>query len=161
MKTFWKVVGWVVLGLIGLFVIFGVAALFFSRRFLTYGGMMTFDDRVAPFGFRNGMHGYPMMVHPGFNYGFPFLGWLIPLGLFVLLVLGGIGIFLSLRRPSVSTVSPAPAVVAAAAPVTTVEPTATVAEAAMPGKTCSNCGKPVQADWVTCPYCSHSLTETA
>ena len=28
---------------------------------------------------------------------------------------------------------------------------------AVPGRLCSNCAKPAQADWVTCPYCGEKL----
>ena len=28
---------------------------------------------------------------------------------------------------------------------------------AVPAKNCGNCGKPSQADWVTCPYCGNKL----
>jgi len=29
---------------------------------------------------------------------------------------------------------------------------------AAPGKTCPNCGRPVQTDWQVCPYCGQKLT---
>ena len=104
------------------------------------------------------MRGYPFM-HPGFGgFGLSFLGWLIPLGLFVLLVLGGIGIILSLRRPSVASAPAAP--MGVSTPAAMVEPAAPV-EQEGPTLTCPNCAKIVQKDWVTCPYCSHPLTQSS
>ncbi|MBU2612076.1 MAG: hypothetical protein KJ606_14200 [Chloroflexi bacterium] len=80
------------------------------------------------------MGGYSMM---GSRFGFmPFgwigmlLGWLIPLGLLVLAVLGIISLF---NRNKGTTPS------------------------APPARTCAQCSKPAQADWKTCPYCGNSL----
>jgi uncharacterized membrane protein len=77
---------------------------------------------------------HPMM------YGFGFF----PFGIFILiipLVVLGLAIYgfvaLLMRRPA-STV---PVEVAPAAPT----------------QSCGNCGKSIQADWKTCPYCGHSL----
>jgi hypothetical protein len=36
-----------------------------------------------------------------------------------------------------------------------------VTSAALPEHTCSNCSKPVQADWKLCPYCGNNLAGEA
>lgn len=74
----------------------------------------------------------------GFGYLNPFgyfgmaLMWLISIALVVLLVLGIAVLVRGLIRPA-NPVQPAP------------------------GRTCSNFGKPAQANWTTCPYCGNSL----
>ena len=84
----------------------------------------------------NGMMG-PGMMH-GFGYPNPlgFFGmalmWLIPVGALVLLVIGAVALTNSLTRPGSSTL-------------------------AISERKCSNCGKPTQTDWTTCPYCGNPL----
>ncbi len=161
MKTVLKVIGWILAVVVGLAVIFGVVGLFFfARRSFGFG----FPGRVMNMPYRGFPNYGPRMMNPGFGFGFPFLGWLIPFGLFILLVLGVIGLFLSLRGRSVSPAAAMPAV--SPAPTNVVEPMATpvVTSAVEPApasdRVCPNCGKPVQADWMTCPYCSHSLSSS-
>lgn len=84
----------------------------------------------APFIFYRGgwMHnGYGMM-----GSGWMFLGWLIPAGILVLVIAGGVWLGNSLSNRG------------------NIPPDT-------PGLSCSNCSKPVAADWKTCPYCSISL----
>jgi hypothetical protein len=84
-----------------------------------------------------GNGGYGGMMN-GFGFMSPFgffgmaLMWLIPIGLLVLVVLGAVALVNGLSKPGNSG---APA-----------------AE-----RTCSNCGKPAQAGWSTCPYCGNPL----
>ena len=86
--------------------------------------------------------GYGGMMGPGmmggFGYWNPFgffgmaLMWLIPIGVLVLLVLGAVALVNTLTRPGNS-----------ALPIA--------------DRTCSNCGKPAQSGWTTCPYCGKPL----
>jgi len=91
--------------------------------------------RYAGFGRGHGMMG------DGFGYFSPFgflgmgLMLLLPVGLIVLLVLGGVALVNSLARPGGYPPQP-------------------VSNA---GRPCPNCSKPTQADWVNCPYCGNSL----
>ncbi len=74
--------------------------------------------------------GFPMMGGPGiFGGGMMLFGLLVPLLLLGLIVVGGVAIYNGLKKP--------------AAPALT--------------GSCSHCGKPVQADWVNCPYCGEKL----
>jgi len=154
MKTVLKVIAWIFAIIVGLsLIVAAVGLIFFARNRFFFGGMMNFPGRMHPnFG--------PYMMYPRVGFGFSFLGWLIPLGLFVLLILGGIGIFLSLRRPSASTAMPAPgaAPMMASQPISTPVDESWVEPTPAPGRVCSHCGKLAQTDWVTCPYCSQSLT---
>ncbi len=122
-----SVIGWLLALVLGLGLIFVLAAFFlFGGR---YGGMM---------------RGYGMMG-PGFGHMFPFgwigmlLGLVIPVGLLVLLVVGGIWLVTRLAKPGSPANSP-------------IQPLQNV-----PSRSCPSCGKPVQGDWKACPYCGSSL----
>lgn len=82
------------------------------------------------------MGGYGHMGSWGHMGGFGFFGmlmmWLIGLGLLVLVVVGVVFLVNALNK----TNNPS---------------------ALQPGPKCPNCGKSVQADWTTCPYCGTSL----
>ncbi len=93
-------------------------------------------------GYGGMMDGYGMMGR-GFGFISP-MGWLgmglftlIPIGFLVLLVLGGVWVVSSLAKSGRATPTGTPAVAS---------------------KACSSCGKPVQLDWKTCPYCGNSLS---
>ena len=94
--------------------------------------------RLWPGGYGGMMGGYGGMMG-GFGHmgSFGFFGmalmWLIPLGLLVLVVAGVVALVNGLTRSSNT-------------------------QAPLPGQKCSNCGKPAQADWTTCPYCGTSLS---
>ncbi len=77
---------------------------------------------------------HPMMYGFGF-FPFGIFMWIIPLAVLGLAIYGFIALLK--RRPA----STAPAEVTPAVPT----------------PSCSNCGKPAQGDWKTCPYCGHSL----
>jgi hypothetical protein len=92
---------------------------------------------------RFGAGGYGGMMGPGgmmrgFGYQNPlgFFGmalmWLIPIAVVVLLVFGVVALINGLNKPG-STVPP------------------------MSDRKCSNCGKPAQSGWTTCPYCGKPL----
>jgi hypothetical protein len=107
-------------------------------------------------------HGFNMM-RPGIRmmephrFGFFRPGGLIFGGLFLcglsLLVIVGIVALIDFiirrNRPAqvTQTAQPAPTI-----------QSASVAEMPAPTRTCSNCGKPAQEDWKTCPYCGNPLT---
>lgn len=81
-------------------------------------------------GYGYGMMGYGRGMMGGFGF-FPFgmgLMWLIPLGTIALIVLGVVWLVNN-----------------------------TNSSKPVQGKVCSSCGKPVQADWKTCPYCGNNL----
>ncbi|HEX9028120.1 MAG TPA: zinc ribbon domain-containing protein [Anaerolineales bacterium] len=135
-----SVIGWILAGILALvlIVVLGSGLIFFSRGF---GGMM-------------GGYGYGMMGR-GFGYHSPFgffgsaLFMLIPIGFVILLVLFGAWVVTSLlkqRKPAVAGPAAVVSEVPAPAPAPVVQ------------ATCSNCGKPVQADWKNCPYCGNALT---
>ena len=130
MKTIWKVL----LAAAGVIVVILVAAvvifgLFWGRNG-GYGWMM-------PYYGGRGIREFGPWMWGGFGL-FGFLMMLlmmgIPVGVLVLLVLGVAGL---LRRPE----APPPA----------------VAPASPAGKTCQNCGRPVEADWINCPYCGTKI----
>jgi len=92
-----------------------------------------------------GMMGPGMMGGWGGNVGgsWGLLGWffslialLIPVGFLALLILGGVWLFRQAGGAKGVSFGPGQA---------------------GPGKTCPSCGRPVQADWQTCPYCGQGL----
>ena len=109
-------------------------------------GILLLAGLILPWVF--GGTGYSMMgsygmmgrnfgyMHPmgGFGMG---LGWLFLLAVLVLLGLGIASLIKYLSGPR--TASKAPVLPAS-------------------NLSCSNCGKPSQPDWSTCPYCGNSLT---
>jgi hypothetical protein len=138
-----KVLKWilyVVLGLVVLAVLAGIA-------FAIFGGVG---------------HGFYMM-RPGFrmmepyrysyyNPGRMIFGGLLGLGFFILIIVGIVALVNAImhsNRPAQVT--------QAAQPVSPASP-APAAEIVTPTRTCSNCGKPAQDDWKTCPYCGNPLT---
>jgi predicted PurR-regulated permease PerM len=110
----------------------------------------------------NGGHGYYMM-RPGirmmepyrygnFNLGRMVFGGLFALGLFLLVVIGIVALVSFIVRGNRPTQQPTAAQMSPASqePAPAPMPTAT--------RTCSNCGKPAQDDWKTCPYCGNPLS---
>ncbi len=132
--------GWILAGLFGLLLVFS----WVSRTF--FGFSRVGFDR---FGSDGMMGGYGMMGH-GLGFYSPMgwfgmgLMWLIPLGLLALLIAGAVMIFQALRKaPAAVTASPQ-----AAAPLEVIE-----------HFSCPHCGRSVESDWKTCPYCSESLVD--
>ncbi|KAF0108481.1 MAG: hypothetical protein FD146_1055 [Anaerolineaceae bacterium] len=129
MKTTWKWIIGIVLGLLVLAVLTGVGFAFrtgywgcdmrawdgFDRTTVSSVGMMPFGGMYRSVG---------MMPFGGF------LGGLIPLGVLTLIVLGIIWLVRSLRQPAAPTALPA---------------------------ACGKCGKVVQPDWNNCPSCGKKL----
>ena len=98
--------------------------------------------RFTGLGWYGGMMGRGGAWGGHMGYFFPLgtlwmgLMMLTPVAVLVLLVLGGVALVNSLNRPS----QPAPPPVVPS------------------GRACSNCGKPAQADWNSCPYCGNALS---
>jgi len=150
MNTATKWIIGIVVGLILLTAIVGIGYLAFSRWpgpiwVMRSPGIHPWADRggIPP------MQPFRGIPHPRYIGFFPlrFLGGsLIFTGALVLIVLGVIWLIRSLRSPQPGSVAamptPAPAVT---------QPTAQV---------CPNCKRPVQEDWLHCPYCGTDLTQT-
>ncbi|MFZ0533872.1 MAG: zinc ribbon domain-containing protein [Anaerolineales bacterium] len=123
-----KVLKWILYILLGLVVLGVIAGIVFA----IFGG-----------------YGYTMM-RPGFRMMEPFryhfspvrsiFGGLLGLGVVVLVIVGIVALVSALVRGN--------------RPVQTTPP----AQMSAPSRTCSNCGKPAQDDWKTCPYCGNPLT---
>jgi hypothetical protein len=113
-------IGWILAIVFALILLFLLPSVWMMGRSWMggYGGMMGGFNSMHPFG-----------------WGGMLLGWLIPVGVIVLLVIGTIALVNNLNR-SGSTSQP---------------PT-------ISGRTCPNCGKPAQSDWNTCPYCGQKLS---
>lgn len=89
-------------------------------------------------GYGNMMGGYGGMMGGFGHMGiFGFFGmalmWLIPLGLLVLVVVGVVALVNGLTRSGNTAAS-------------------------LPARNCSNCGKPAQSGWTTCPYCGTPIS---
>jgi uncharacterized membrane protein len=141
-----KVLKWILyilLGLVALAVIVGVVFAFFG-----WG------------------HGFYMM-RPGLRYVQPYhynnfypgrmiFGGLFGLGIFLLVIIGIVALISYLVRGNRPAQMTSSSQVPAANQITPTpqEPVATPATT----RACSNCGKPAQDDWTTCPYCGHALT---
>ena len=129
-----KVLKWILYILLGLLVLAVIVAI----------GLAVFGA------FRFGMMrpGIRLMQHMHNNFN-PFrmlFGGLFGLGVFVLVVVGIVALVNALvhsNRPAQLT----PAV-----------QMAPPAQMTVPTRTCSNCGKPAQDEWKTCPYCGNPLT---
>jgi len=87
--------------------------------------------------------GLRMMEPMRFYYFSPLrsiFGGLLGLGVFILVIVGIVALVNALVRGNRPAQPNPPAQMAA------------------PARTCSNCGKPAQEDWKTCPYCGNPLT---
>jgi hypothetical protein len=92
---------------------------------------------------RQGIHPFqPYQNYQNFGFrGFGMLfGGLLGLGLFVLVIVGIVALINGLFRNNRPAQMPPQA------------------QTPIPSRTCSNCGKPAQEDWKTCPYCGNPLT---
>lgn len=129
-----KVLKWVLIILLGLVILAVIAGIV-----------------VAIFGgFRYGI------VHPGFRMMEPFrfgyspfrmiFGGLLGLGIFLLVIVGIVALVNALMHSGRS------------AQMTSSSPMTAPTQMETPSRTCSNCGKPAQDDWKTCPYCGNPLT---
>ncbi len=132
MRNLWK---YLLIGLLALGLVAIVAVPFLIRGYGGYGLIPAFTPGA---GMGPGMMGrfghFPILGGFGvFGMVMMLLGFLVPVGLIVLAAFGVVALF---RRPG-APVPPPPAA---------------------PSRTCSNCGRPAQADWTTCPYCGQKLS---
>jgi hypothetical protein len=133
-----KVLKWVLIvlgGLVVLAIIAGIVLVFVYRPGVV---MMRPGFRMMQ-PFRNYGDGF------GFNPLRMIFGGLLGLGIFLLVIVGIVALVNMLVRSGRSTQSLPPVQPANMAP-------------AAPARTCSNCGRPAQEDWKTCPYCGNPLT---
>lgn len=130
-----RALGWILAIVLGLVGLLGLGALFFGWRWMRFSpwGMMGGRD-VTPFGFYGHMSPFG---------GFMFLGWLIPVGLFILLVVGIAWLVNSLGKPK---------------PIAPISPTTPLAAEAVVEHNCNMCGKALQSDWTVCAYCGTPVT---
>jgi len=124
-----KVLKWILYILLGLVVLAVVAGIVYAVfSGYRYGVMMR--------------PGFRIMEHMRYSIN-PFrmiFGGLFGLGVFVLFIVGIVALVNALvhtNRPAQMT------------PPETMTP---------PSRACSNCGKPAQDDWKTCPFCGNPLT---
>jgi hypothetical protein len=143
MKTAWKWIVGVVVGLVGACFmgviglgVFGMLGRMMSGSFL-WGSQMHRGYGQPPntYGPGFGMHGFMPMAG---------IGGLLGVGLFILTIIGfGVGIVAlvtALRKPQPATV------VEAAVPTPGAQTSA-----------CKQCGKNIEAGWVACPYCGEKV----
>ena len=135
MKNVLKWILYILLGLLILSIVAGLFAVLFSGY-----GMMRPGFRMMEPGLR--VTG-PYIMHSGIGILF---GGLFCSGVILLVIVGIVALIYALTNRD------KPSQTYASTPVSTppVEVTA-------PFNPCSNCGKPTQEDWKTCPYCGNPL----
>jgi hypothetical protein len=124
-----KALKWTLYVLLGLVVL----AVLVGLGFLVFRG----------FGYGMMRPGFRMMEPLRYHSFSPFraiFGGLLGLGVVVLVIVGIIALVNAIVRGNRNI------------------PSNTPAQMAAPVRTCSNCGKPAQEDWKTCPYCGNPLT---
>jgi hypothetical protein len=151
MKTGWKWVIGIVLGLVILAVLVGVGFMVWNNMHV-YRGVAEFNQgfsqrgpEMMPYGgFGYEMHGPGMMGYRVNPFGGFFSG-LLMLGFLVLVILGIIWLVGRLRSPKpVETAAALSASTSESMPAATLNP-------------CKKCGRPLQADWSVCPYCGKKV----
>ena len=150
MNKFWK---WflIVLGIVIVLGVIAVAVIGFTHGF----GRMGFDGgRFNGFdGFRHRYGGFAMPGRPG---GFGMMPGMGLIGLLlacfgVAVVVGVIAlVVLGITRMTTHRMIHTDG-------MTSSTPQVEKQTEAVPTRICSHCGKPAQADWVTCPYCGEKL----
>ena len=146
-----KVLKWILYVLLGLVVLAVIAGIFFA----IFGVGHAFP--MMRQGFRTVQPGFRMMQPYRYNYFYPgraIFGGLFALGLFLLVVIGIIALISFLVRGNRPAQQPPAAQMAPLSPA----PTPSPEPMPVSTRTCSNCGKPAQDDWKTCPYCGNPLS---
>ena len=138
-----KVLKWILYIILGLVVLSIVAGVLF----MIFGGFRY--GMMGP-GIRSFGPGIRMMEPRSYYFhgGLPIFGGLLCLGVLLLVIVGIVALVNALTRRNTPSQIIQPAQVATPPEVV-----------AAPSYTCSNCGKPAQADWKTCPYCGNPLVE--
>jgi hypothetical protein len=124
-----KALKWILYVFLGLVVLAVLAGIVF----MIFGGV----------GYGMVRPGIRMMEPMRYHYFSPvraIFGGLLGLGVVVLVIIGIIALVNAIVHSNRKIESNPPAQVTA------------------PARTCSNCGKPAQEDWKTCPYCGNPLT---
>ena len=118
--------GWILAIVFGLILLLLIPGLWIMGGFWTggYGGIMGGPGMMGSYGY----------MHP-LGWSGMLLGWLIPVGVIILLAIGAVALVNSLNNHRNTALSPV-----------------------VPGRTYPNCGKSAQADWNTCPYCGQKLS---
>jgi hypothetical protein len=138
-----KVLKWILYVVLGLVVLAVVAGIVIA----IFGGLGHGFYMMRP-GFRM-MEPYRYSY---FNPGRMIFGGLLGLGIFILIIVGIVALVSLIMRGN------RPAQVTQTAQPTPPTQPAPVVEVVAPAHICSNCGKPAQDDWKTCPYCGNPLT---
>ena len=145
-----KVLKWIfyiLLGFVALSIVAGVV-------FMVFGG---FRYGMMGTGVRMWGPGIRMMEPRGFYFheGPLLFGGLLCLGVLLLVIVGIVALVNALaNRNKPSQITPPAQVVTPSG-----QGVALSEEGTAPSHTCSNCGKPTQSDWKTCPYCGNPLVE--
>lgn len=124
-----KALKWILYVLLGLVVLAVVAGI----AFMIFGG----------FGYGMMRPGIRVMEPLRYHYFSPvraIFGGLLGLGVIGLVIIGIVALVNAIMHSNGKTQATPPVQMAA------------------PARTCSNCGKPAQEDWKTCPYCGNPLT---
>ncbi len=125
-----KVLKWILIVLLGLVALGVIAGIVFAFLGVGHGYYM-----MRP--------GFRMMQPYGYNTFSPvrsIFGGILGFGVFVLVIVGIVWLVSALVRGN--------------RPAQMTQPQQPVA----PARTCSNCGKPAQEDWKTCPDCGNPLS---
>jgi len=146
MKSFWK---WLLIFLGVLVVAFLIALPFFTRL----GRMAWWGPMIMMGGIRRGY---------GFGFGG---GWLMMLGMALgwvliaaLIIAGIVALVRDSSHQNATTKSEAAAATSTAEPGVAAVPAMSSAETTPATETCKRCGKPLQPDWVSCPYCGKKVS---
>jgi hypothetical protein len=150
MNKFWK---WflIVLGVVIVLGVIAVVVIGFTHGF----GRMGFDGgRFSGFdGFRHRYGGFAMPGRPGGSGMMPGMGLIgLLLACFgIAVVVGAISLVIMgvMKMTSHGMMH--------TGGVTSPQPPDENQIGVVPSRSCSHCGKPAQADWVTCPYCGEKL----
>jgi len=141
-----KVLKWILYILLGL-VVLAVVGGFLAMIFGGFGyGMMRPGVRLVDPDIR--------MMAPSYYHntgGFLFAG-LLCLGVILLVIVGIVALVYALVNRNKNAQVTAP--VQITPPVETTSPPV---QMTAPTRSCSNCGKPSQEEWKTCPYCGNPL----
>lgn len=150
MKKVWKWVIGIVIGLVVLAVLVGVGFLVFGGfhairidNGYTRGWSQQAPGMMPYNGFGGHMRGPGMMGRGGMLPFGGFIAGLVCLG-FIALIVFGIFWLVRATRKSTHLDSPAPITTPAAMSTPLMD-------------TCKKCGKPIQTDWMNCPYCGKKV----
>jgi hypothetical protein len=137
MNNVLKWILYILLGVVVLAIIAGIVFAFLGP--MNYAYMHPGIRMFGPYGFSYRMGVSPLRA---------IFGGLLGLGLIILIIVGIVALVNAIVRSNRRSTYVQPA-----QPVAPAQPAA-----AMPSRTCPNCGKPAMEDWKNCPYCGTLLT---